>query len=44
MLESIEDYSIPDEQKLCMRIVRSHLNYITDTIAHVDHAIDSMVA
>ena len=44
VLESIEGYSITDEQKLRMRIVRSHLDYITDAIAQVDSAIDSMVA
>ena len=44
MLESIEGYSITEEQKLRMKIVRSHLDYITDAIAQVDSAIDSMVA
>lgn len=44
MLESIEGYSITDEQKLRMRIIRSHLDYITNTIAQVDSAIDTMVA
>lgn len=44
VLESIEGYSITDEQKLRMRIVRSHLDYITDAIAQVDSAIDTMVA
>ena len=44
VLESIEGYSITEEQKLRMRIVRSHLDYITDAIAQVDSAIDSMVA
>ena len=44
VLESIEGYSITDEQKLRMRIVRSHLDYITDAIAQVDAAIDTMVA
>ena len=44
VLESIEGYSITDEQKLRMRIVRSHLDYITDSIAQVDSAIDTMVA
>lgn len=33
VLESIESYSITDEQKLRMTIVRSHLDYITNTIA-----------
>ena len=44
VLESIEGYSITDEQKLRMRIVRSHLDYIADAIAQVDFAIDKMVA
>ena len=44
VLESIEGYSITDDQKLRMRIVRSHLDYITDAIAQVDSAIDTMVA
>ena len=43
VLESIEGYSITDEQKLRMKIVRSHLDYITDAIAQVDSAIDAMV-
>jgi transposase len=43
VLESIEGYSITDEQKLRMRIVRSHLDYISDAIAQVDLAIDTMV-
>ena len=44
VLESIEGYSITDEQKLRMRIVRSHLNYIQSLISQVDSAIDTMVA
>ena len=32
VLESIEGYSITDEQKLRMRIVRSHLDYITEAL------------
>lgn len=44
VLESIEDYSITDEQRLRMRIVLSHLNYITGAIAQVDSAIDVMVS
>lgn len=44
MLESIEGYSITDEQKFRMRIVRSHLDFITEDIAQVDSAIDAMVA
>ena len=44
VLESIEGYSITDEQKFRMRIVRSHLDYITNLIAQVDSAIDTMVS
>ena len=43
VIESIEGYSITDEQKLRMRIVRSHLDYIQSVIAEVDSAIDAMV-
>ena len=42
--DDIEDYSITDEQKFRMRIVRSHLDYIADTIVQVDSAIDTMVS
>lgn len=44
MLESIEGYSITQEQKFRMRIVRSHLNYIENLISQIDSAIDSKVA
>ena len=44
VLESIEGYSITPEQKLRMRIVRSHLDYITNAISQVDSAIDAMIA
>lgn len=43
VLDSIEGYSITQEQKLRMRIVRSHLDYIECAIAQVDSAIDAMV-
>ncbi len=43
VIESIEGYSITDEQKLRMRIVHSHLDYIQSAIAEVDSAIDAMV-
>lgn len=43
VLESIEGYSITPEQKLRMRIVRSHLDYIENAIAQVDSAINTMV-
>jgi len=44
VLESIEGFSISPEQKLRMKIVRSHLNYIESTLFEVDNAIDSMVS
>ena len=44
VLESIEGYSITPEQKFRMQIVRSHLEYIEDSIKKVDLAINSMVA
>ena len=44
VLESIEGYSITQEQKFRMRIVRSHLNYIENLISQIDSAIDKMVA
>ena len=43
VIESIEGYSITDEQKLRMKIVRSHLDYIQSAIADVDSAINAMV-
>lgn len=44
VLESSEGYSITLEQKLRMQIVRSHLEYIENSIAQLDTAIDTMVA
>lgn len=44
VLESIEGYSITQEQKIRMRIIRSHLNYIENLISEIDSAIDGMVA
>ena len=44
VLESIEGYSITQEQKFRMRIVRSHLNYIENLISKIDSEIDVMVA
>lgn len=43
VLESIEGYSITPEQKVRMRLVRSHLDYIERSIARLDSAIDAMV-
>jgi len=44
VIESIEGFFIEPEQKFRMRIVRSHLDYITAAIADVDNMISSMVA
>ena len=44
VLNSIEGYSITTEQKFRMQVVRSHLNYIQDSIVRLDTAIDEMVA
>ena len=44
VLESIEGYSITPEQKVRMRLIRSHLDYIERSIAQLDSAIDAMVA
>lgn len=44
VIESIEGYSITNKQKLRMKIIRSHLDYIQSAIADVDSAIDAMVA
>ncbi len=43
VLESIEGYSITQEQKQRMRIIRSHLNHIESLIAEIDSVVDSMV-
>jgi transposase len=43
VLESIEGYSITSEQKFRMQIVRSHLEYIENSIAQLDAAINTMV-
>ncbi len=44
VLESIEGYSITSEQKFRMQIVHSHLEYIENSIAQLDTAIDTMIA
>lgn len=44
VLESIEGYSITSVPKLRMQIVRSHLEYIENSIAQLDTAINTMVA
>jgi transposase len=43
VLESIEGYSIAPEQKFRMQVVRSHLDYIENSISQLDAAIDSLV-
>lgn len=43
VLESIEGYSITPEQKIRMKIVRSHLNQIESLISEIDSAINVMV-
>ena len=44
VLESIEGYSITSEQKLRMRIVRSHLNHISKLIAKVDEKHEGLIS
>jgi len=44
VLESIEEYSITQEQKFRMQMVRNHLTYLEDSIVQLDAAIDSLVA
>ena len=43
VLESIEGFSIAPEQKIRMKIVRSHLNYIESALSDVDNTINSML-
>ena len=43
VLESIEGYSITDEQKLRIGIIREHLNHITGLINKVDDCINSLI-
>ena len=43
VLESIEGYCMAPEQKIRMKIVRSHLNYIEELISETDSAINTMV-
>lgn len=42
VLESIERYSMSNEQKFRIGIIREHLNHITDLIAKIDSCIDLM--
>ena len=44
VIESIEGYSIEDEQKLRMKFVRSHLDFIENEISLVDSVINSIVS
>ena len=44
VLESIEGYSIADEQKARIKIIREHQGFIDSLIARVDACVDKMVA
>ena len=44
VLESIEGYSITDEQKLRIGIIREHLNHIVGLIGKVDDCINTLVS
>lgn len=44
VVESIEGYQITQEQKERMLMVRSHLEYVTKSIADLDAKLDKMVA
>lgn len=44
MLESIEGFSITDEQKARIKIVREHCDFIKSLITKVDSCVDEMVA
>ena len=44
VLESIEGFSIADEQKIRIKIVREHYNFIDKLIAKVDTCVNEMVA
>lgn len=43
VVESIEGYQITQEQKERMVMVRSHLEYVTESIAKLDEKLDKMV-
>jgi transposase len=44
IVESIEGYQITQEQKERMLMIRSHLEYVTKSIADLDEKLDKMVA
>lgn len=44
VLESIEGFSITDEQKARIKIVREHCDFIKSLIAKIDSCVDKMVA
>ena len=44
VIESIEGYQMTDSQKYRMRLVRTHLDYITSTINDIDTMLDSLIA
>ncbi len=44
VLESIEGYSITDEQKLRINIIREHLDHIVDLIGKMDDCINTLTS
>lgn len=42
-MEFIEDYAIIDKQKVCIKIIRKHFNFIEKLITNVDICVDEMV-
>ena len=42
--ESIEGYQMTDSQKYRMRLIRTHLDYITAEINDVDSVIENMIS
>lgn len=43
MVESIEGYQMTQAQKERMTMIRSHLDYVTKSIAELDEKLDTMV-
>lgn len=44
VIASIEGYQMTDSQKYRMRLVRTHMDYITSAINDIDTMIDSLIA
>lgn len=44
VIESVEGYQMTDSQKYRMRLIRTHLDYITSTIDDLDTMVDSLIA